>query len=718
MAFLGAHISTHWQRWLCIAIALFSGAVYANPNTLSNEDPVLLEAQDVGYDQQKQIVVARGAVEVVQGDTILRANQLTYYQGQNVIRASGNVSVLQPTGDVYFAENVELTENLKQGVIKQFRARLSDNSVFAAREAKRFNAYQSELKQAVYSPCKLCKGEDPFWQLKASRVKIDQLEETITYQNARMELMGVPVFYTPFLSHPTPDADAKSGFLIPEYSQSSLLGTTVKVPYYWRIAPNQDATITPWYTSDDGPLLAANYNHLLDNGSFKFSGSATEPSKRNATGQKIDGDEFRGHVYGLGNYYFSDHWQTGFDVNVATDDTYLRRYNFGSQNVLFSRGYVEGAKGRNYALLQGLHIQGLRATDDPDTTPQVFPTVEGYYETNPFASGARLFTGANAQYLSRNQGVDQQRFSTTSGATVPVVTDGGQVFTATASLRNDVYKITDAKTALRPQPHDENETRNIPQAALEWRYPLMRHVDDASLTVEPVVLAVAQPTGNNQVVIPNEDNRLTELTDTNLFAINRFGGLDTVDSGSRVAYGLRGNYLMAGGDAIDALLGQNYNTDADTPFPNSDEAGRHLSDLIGRIAYLSSPFTLSYRFALDQETFHANRNEISSTVNYRGAYLQTAYLTLEDNRFVSSREEAYVNSVLPLYAGWSLQGGMRRDLRLNQMVNNQLGLLYTNECFNMLLGWDRSFTRDRDIEPNTTFSLKVGFQNLGEFGGK
>ena len=85
---------------------------------------------------------------------------------------------------------------------------------------------------------------------------------------------------------------------------------------------------------------------------------------------------------------------------------------------------------------------------------------------------------------------------------------------------------------------------------------------------------------------------------------------------------------------------------------------------------------------------------------------------------MSSREEAYVNSALPLYAGWSLQGGMRRDLRLNQMVNNQLGLLYTNECFNMLLGWDRSFTRDRDIEPNTTFSLKVGFQNLGEFGGK
>ena len=81
---------------------------------LSDKEPVTLEADEAGYDRDYGIVVAIGNVEVVQGPYVLRADKLTYFQQRNLVTASGNVSMLQPTGDVYFADHVELTDDMKR----------------------------------------------------------------------------------------------------------------------------------------------------------------------------------------------------------------------------------------------------------------------------------------------------------------------------------------------------------------------------------------------------------------------------------------------------------------------------------------------------------------------------------------------------------------------------------------------------------------------------
>lgn len=680
--------------------------------------PVILESRDMGYDQKNGIVVARGDVEVVQGDYVLRADQLTYYQNAGIIRAQGNVSVLQPTGDVMFADEVELTDDLKSGVVQQFKARLSDNSRFVAREAVRENAYRTKLTKAVYSPCNICKGVAPFWQLRAERVDIDQFNEKVTYNNAWMEMGGVPVLYMPRMSHPTPDADAKSGFLIPEYATSSQFGATVKVPYYWRIAPDKQATITPWYTVEDGPLLQTEYEQLTDAGEHTVAFSATYPEKRSDTGSQIGGNEFRGHVFARGSHAFDDTWSAGYNINRASDDTYLRRYGFGSERTLYSRAYVEGVEGRNYATVHGLAIQGLRVFDDPDTTPLILPIAEGYYETTPNSFGMKYFTSANAQALSRKQGADQNRLSGTLGAQLPFVSDGGHIITATASMRTDYYDFDDVTLAGQPGTVSGSETRVVPIAALEWRYPLMRRMEDSSLTIEPVMLAVAQPNGGNQREIVNEDSSVVELTDTNIFSIERFPGLDAVDSGARVAYGLRTQYLSSDNDTIELLLGQSYNADSDTPFPNSNEQGENLSDYIGRLAYSTNHYWMAYRFGIDREDFTPNRSELATAFTYGRYGFNLNYLKVVDNAFLGDSEQAYGGVNFPIYEGLSGALGATRDLDSDQMLSQTGVLTYQNECFNLSLIALRSFTRDRDLEPNTSISLRIGFKNLGEFGGQ
>lgn len=684
--------------------------------TFDKNEPVTMQADEMGYDKENEIIIARGNVEVVQGLTVMNADQLTYFQRRNLVQASGNVSMLQPSGDVYFAEYVELRDDMKKGVIHNFRARLADNSLFAAREARKVNQNVTELKKAVYTPCKLCKDSAPFWQMKASDVQIDEADERVRYANAHMEMFGIPMFYTPVLSHPTPDSQAESGFLTPEYSASDNLGTMVKVPFYWRIDHDKDVTLIPWYGTEEGLLLQGDYRQVTDGGYYNVRFSGTNPTQLDSRGRPISGNEFRGHIYAQGSEAITPYSRVGFDINRSTDDTYLRRYGFGSQRVLFSRVYAEAAKNRNYALAQGVAMQGLRRTDDADVTPLVLPTLEGYYETEPFENGMTLHAFANAQSLTREEGADSRRLSMSTGATLPMVTDGGHIFTASANVRQDLYSVDNVPINNGAQLYDGSVARTIPQAALEWRYPLIRGVGADALTVEPIMLAVVQPNGQNPQEIPNEENTLIELTDTNLFSLDRMPGLDTVDSGSRFVYGFRSQYLFAEGHSVDTMLGQSYSIDDDTPFPNSTRQGKNVSDVIGSIAVNYYPVSFGYRFAVDRETLTSNRTEFTATLSKPWLSLAGVYRALENNRYLADSEEGIVNASMPLTDEWSIYGGGRRNLETNQMVATNMGLLYRNECFSLILQSLRRYTRDRDIEPSTEFTVRVGFKNLGEFG--
>ncbi len=685
----------------------------------NSQDPVTLESDEMGYDEDNGIVIARGHVDIAQGQYVLNADQVTYYQNRNLVVAEGNVVMLQPTGEVVFADKATLRDNMKAGVIRAFKARLSDNSVLVANHAVRVNSNVTKLNQASYTPCNVCATMAPFWQLNGERVKVDDGSERVLYHDVSMDMMGVPVFYSPYLAHPTPNSAGQSGFLMPEYKGgNTTFGSILKTPYYWRISEDKDVVLTPWFTSEQGPLLQGDYRELTDNGKYRVQGSITDPRKLDSSGNEVPGNSPRGAIFATGEEALDDESRIGFDIQRATDDTYLRRYGFGAQTALFSRAYIETAEGRNFAQAQGLAIQGLRATDDSKTTPLVLPMFQLYYETEPDENNIRYHISGDAQSMTRDVGVDQRRLSVTLGATHPYVTDGGHIFTSTLNLRQDLYNSDNVPLNGGLDEFSGTTMRTLPQAALEWRYPLIKQYSTGAMTIEPIVLAVAQANGGNSADISNEDNRLIELTDTNLFSLNRMPGLDTVDTGPRMAYGFRSQYLLSSGTSFDALFGQNYNANDDTPFPNSTTPGEHFSDYIGRVAFNYDPVSLAYRYALDNGTLSLNRSEVTLGFSKPWLTVATSYRMLDNNTYLNNSEEGSLDVSLPLSDEWTVYGGARRDFDIGAMVTSDAGIIYKNECFNIMLDAIRTYARDRDVTPQSQITLRVGFKNLGEFGGK
>ncbi|MCE2927615.1 MAG: LPS assembly protein LptD [Rickettsiales bacterium] len=699
----------------------FGRTSFGDASPIADDEPVVLSADDVSYDQESEEVTASGNVEVVQGETVLVARELSYDQKNNKVKAKGDVSLMDRNGHVVFADEMELADDMSVGVIRHFKARLADDSLFVATRGRKVDENVTELERAVYSPCKVfCeegRAKNPMWQLKADRVRIDEAEQEVVYRDVEMEAFGVPVFYTPYLSHATPGADNKSGFLTPELQANGNLGTVVKTPYYYVIGQDRDMTVTPYNTTKEGLVMAGEYRQRFDDGTFTTDGSITRPKDRNALGFVDRGNEIRGHINATGQFKYDADTDWGFALRRTTDDTYLRRYKFSQDTLLTSRVFAErynltAPSDRSFLRAQGLAFQGLTASDDSDRIPMIVPQIDMAYESAPGAYNSRLSVVANSMMLTRDDGPKSRRLSMTGGWRLPYITNDGQIIEVASRLRTDVYDVEDV-TLADGRRFDGTTGRVIPEASLSWRMPFINQLSESQhVMIEPVAVLAASPRGGNPEKIPNEDSRVPEFTDTNLFEANRFAGYDRIETGTRVSYGLRSQLQFAEGYVVDGLIGQHYRGETDRNFPFSNDLDSHFSDYVGKLGVSLAPFDIAYRFRLDKDDFSPQRNEVDANFFYRRLSLTGNYLMLNDDPILSDKEEISGTATLGLTSEWQWFVTSRRDIETDFTSAASTGLTFKNECtyFTTVIG--REFTRDRDIEPTTTFLFRIALKNL------
>lgn len=704
-------------------------ALMVFPAHAKKESPVLLEADRFAYDSANSRVMAIGNAEVVQDNYVLLADRISYDQKTGIVRAEGNVAVSESNGDVYFAEQAELKNEVKTGVIYNFRARFADDSLFAANEARKVSDSVTELDYAVYSPCKVCEdetgeGKKPFWQLQARHITIDEEEQKVSYRHAWFEFFEVPVFYTPYFSHATPGADRKSGFLTPSFATSGNLGTVVRLPYYLNIAQNIDAIITPINTTAEGPVLAGEMRHLLNNGYYELEGSITRPDRIDSTtGLPANGEELRWHVEGAGNFRLDDFWRAGFSGKRASDDTYLRRYQFGNEDLLTSKVYAGGFRDRSSLNMEMITFQGLRSTDDPDVIPLIHPLVDVAHESRAGWEGSRYGMTGNLMALSRDNGAQSRRLSSTAYWRLPGVSQAGHVFEVRPQMRADLYSVEDVATFTSgglPTNYDGVVGRVAPELWFDWRYPLLRRFAASSLVIEPTVNVIFGVNGLNSNKIPNEDSLALEFSDTNLFSDDHYTGYDLIEEGTRVNYGIRGqwDYNYETGSNLEFLFGQNYHTDSDNLFPYSSDLTNPWSDIIGRLGWnVSNNLLVNYRFRLSQEELELQRNEIGARLVAGPMTVSTNYLRITNDPYLRNSDEIRGAGSFRLSRNWLLTGLARYDLSDDGpdgdgWINVGSGLVYQNECITVNSSVIRSYIRDRDVEPETAFRMEVFLKNL------
>jgi LPS-assembly protein len=726
----------HRGRWLSVLLAAALAALAWPPiGALAQQTeiglpeevkqlPVLLSADEIVYDQDLGIVTAAGHVELAQDERVLLADSVSYNLRTKVVTASGNVSLLDGDGNAYFAEYVELSEDLREGFIRDIGVLLSDQSRIAAASGERRDGRITEFFKAVFSPCQLCREDPtraPLWQIKAEKIVHDQEERKIRYQNAWMEFFGIPVFYTPYLEHPDPTVDRQSGFLTPTIGTSTVLGTTAQVPYYWNIAPDKDATFSPIATTKQGVVLAGQYRQLFSDGRINLEGSATIADR--SDGKENHDDEFRGHIDVDGRFEINEVWRWGFDIDRASDDTYLRLYDFSDARTLTSNVFAERLSGRNYASINAFAYQGLRDVDITDELPIVAPLLDYNYISEPDSWGGRHSFDANLAALTRIDGRDVQRLSLNGGWERPFIGPWGDLFKIMANLQADAYLVQDYdpnSDVVNPSGPTESDLvgRFLPQLAVQWRYPWVRPSSWATQVVEPIAQVVLAPNTANNDDIPNEDSLDFEFDDTNLFSLNRFPGVDRVDPGSRVDYGLKWTALTSDFGQASAFVGQSFRFEQDDAFEVGSGLEDNLSDVVGRVRLQPRPdIDVSYRFRIDKDSLAVERNELGLNVGPPALRLKLGYTFVDSEAGTADfedREELVVRAESQLNENWSTFARHKRDLERGSSLSSSVGIGYEDECFVLEVAGRRTFFRDREIEPEDSVMLRVVFKRLGQ----
>jgi LPS-assembly protein len=709
------------------ALTTGPGAARAQP-TPSRTVPVLITADEVNHDREKGLVIANGHVEVSQGPRVLKADRVIYDQNAKTVTAFGHVSLTEPTGEVVFAEKVKLREDLKEGVIENFRMLFPDNTKIAANSAVRTKGNRTQMNDVVFSPCKTCADRPPLWQLKARRVIHDQQAKDVTYYHAWLEVFGLPVAYTPYLSHPDPTVKRRTGLLAPTYGADSQLGYNIRAPYFIVLGPDKDITLTPRVFSKVRPSLAAQYRQRLKHGRFDVDGSITYVRRRDYNGNLTQGNQARGHIFTKGLFDLNQTWRAGWAGGWTSDDTYLRRYGIATPTTVFntppdkiiSTGFAEGFRGRNYASMRAYHFQGLRIEDDPDTTPIVAPLVDVNMLGKPIGHLGRWSFDANALALTRMQGVDSRRLSFKTGWELPYTTATGHVFRAGAMLQSDLYWVNAVPNPDLPGRNFSGVTgRAFPQVYADWRFPLVRELGNVRHVIEPRAMVVGAPNFGNSYKIPNEDSRDLELDDTNIFNLNRFNAIDRVERGSRIVYGVTNAFYGNRGGRTELFLGNSYRFTPQTDFPVDSGVDSQLSDVVGRILVQPANYlTLQYRFRLSTKELRVVRHEASLAAGPQWLRLSLNYFFfkgIENNAEFGNREELVASLNAKLTDKWSIGGRTRYSFRpYNEPLLWGFGATYKNECCTVNLDFERTFTVDRDVRATNRFLLRIVLKHLGE----
>ena len=195
-------------------------------------------------------------------------------------------------------------------------------------------ARRTRLSRAVYTSCNVCddKGEakKPTWRIRALRVTRDEERRVVRFRHAFFELKGVPIFYAPYIQGPDPAVERQSGFLTPLIGASSRLGFNFELPYYLAISNHTDATFFPKYTTEDGVLWQAEVRRRGNKGFHVFSGGIIDFDNETPDEDgnlPVDIPGVRWNIFARGYRDFGENWRLGYDIERASDDTFLRRYN-------------------------------------------------------------------------------------------------------------------------------------------------------------------------------------------------------------------------------------------------------------------------------------------------------------------------------------------------------------------------------------------------------
>ncbi|OYD22956.1 LPS assembly protein LptD [Oceanimonas baumannii] len=696
-------------------------------------------------------VLYRGDVEVLQGERRFHSDYMELEQQSRDVLAKGNIRLTD--GTITVESDTTLTGNLttKDTELDQARYQLHGDPGrgHARKVTLAGERAEVDLKEASYTTCP--PGEEA-WQLKASTVSVEQDEVFGEAWNAVLWLGDVPVFYFPYIKFPVKD-ERQSGFLYPSFDISSSNGADIRLPYYWNIAPNYDATITPRYIEKRGAMAQLEFRYMPTEGhNGVLYGEYLHEDKKLANDPALAGEEWRDDARWLFSWQHSarfdaaGHWRGNIDytqvagwdyaylddfdppVGTLVDNQLLQSFQGG----YYDRHWQLTTEIRDYQILK----------PELDTQPfQLMPALV----LNSYR-GLGDFDIALDSELARFENSDEQAYQATRFHIEPrliysLIDQPGLQLKADVGAYYTHYE-QDIPTALAPyylnqwgfdtNTLDTSVDRLLPRMRINGGLVFDRQArwfeQDFTQTLEPQFQYLYVPY-ENQDNIGLYDSTTMRQDYYSLFSDRRFAGLDRISDANQLTAGFTSRiYDDSGTERLRLALAQTFNFTAPRVklYP-----GEQLDKTKQSFLTFEGDLNLDNSWFIHGEAQHDTRNNqlaagnITLEYNEQGKLAQLGFRHLNEAYFSDSisNELNQVGGTLfwPVAPQWGLIGAYYRDIELHRNIDTLIGLRYDSCCWAVSLVWEQWQKEDKLFNPTSTtqetsiglrFELK-GFSSLG-----
>jgi LPS-assembly protein len=734
------------------------------PPKTANDGQMLVQAVEVDYDYNNSRVSAVGNVQMFYNGTSVEADKVIYDQKTKRLHAEGNIRMTDADGKITYANIMDLSDDYRDGFVDSLRVDTADATRMAATRADRSKGNYTVFENGVYTACAPCKDDPkkpPLWQVKGARIIHDQTDKMLYFEDARLEFFGVPMAYLPYFSTPDPTVKRKTGFLMPSITQSSTYGYGIETPFYWAIAPDYDATISPRYTTKQGLLMQGEFRQRLMDGAYQIRAYGIDQQDRNAFAGQPGDRQFRGGVDTKGQFALNDKWVWGWDGVLLSDYYFFSDYKLSQYKDTLgaflslpteavSQLYLTGVGNRSYFDLRTIYY--LSFAGNQSQVPIVHPVLDYSNVLNHQVLGGEFSYKFNFTSLSRDSaafdaintrvGSDNLSLCSLTSADplartpancllrgVPgtytrltgeaqwrrsYTDSAGEIWTPFAKIRVDAI---DASISNQPgvsnflPPGDTQALRVMPTVGLEYRYPFINVQPWGTTALEPVAQIIIRPNETYAGKLPNEDAQSMVFDASNLFSVDKFSGYDRVEGGGRANVGVQATTQFDRGGSVNVLFGQSYQLFGMNSFAVADVTNTGVdsglqntrSDYVARVNYSPNrTYTFSVRSRFDEATMNVNRFEAEGRAafdRWSVSLMYGNYAAQPELGYLTRREGILGSASVKVAANWVVSGSARWDLEANKINSYVIGAGYVDDCFVLAANYVTSYSYSAGTTP-------------------
>ena len=644
-------------------------------------------------------------VHMFRNNQHLHADHVQYSDKESKSIATGNVVIYDDEYTMHAPLSAEYRTDNETAVgndVTYWYAPSHGNGT--ADQARKVSEEIIELDNGTYSTCTFTARS---WELRGKDVSINRKTGIVTGRNVTTRFKGVPVFYSPYMSFSL-TGERKTGFVTPTWSRSSSSGFSVQTPWYWNIAPNRDALVTPRYFTKRGTELGLQTRYLDKHYAGQMNLRAIDDSE-----------------YNDGRYYlnlshkqrFTQAWSTDLLFNKASDDTYFE--DLGDTLGASSLQRLERRGDLNY---NAQHFSGnwngrLRYQDF-QIVDKNHNSIDDPYTIRPqLQINNRFGLPGNLEFISRSEWTSFDHDSKVDGERSHFQMELSRTWASAAYSVKPAMRLMHTRYDLNNNLGDDTPDRSLPSFSLDAKALFERPLGGLAYrqTLEPRLFYLNTPK-RSQDDIPVFDTGEHQFTFPQIFRTNRLPNVDRIADANQLTAALTSRLFAqdSGRELMRASIGQIfYFRDLEvTKDKNTAEVDENTSNVAAELSVTPSRSIRAVASAI-YDTYEDQFDRSNLSLNYTSERNIILNLAHRYRRLDYSQSDLSV--IVPISSEWRAVGRWNYDLKDEQDIDLLAGLEYDTCCWKIrVVG--RRYTNDSEGDYNKSIEVQFTLKGLTTLG--